>query len=135
MTATLVDSNILIDIFTDNKEWSGWSLEHLALLSNNSRLCINPVIYAEVSMGFKEIETFNSILKTLPLFFEEIPHEALFLAGKVFLNYRKNEGKKNTTLPDFFIGAHASVMGWTVITRDQHRMKYYFPKLKIICPE
>jgi predicted nucleic acid-binding protein len=133
--STLVDSNILIDIFTDNPDWSTWSLEQLTQLLNISKLCINPVIYAEVSMGFKEIESFNSILKTLPLYYEEIPMDALFLAGKVFLNYRKNEGKKTTTLPDFFIGAHASVMGWTVLTRDPKRMKYYFPKLKIICPE
>lgn len=134
MISTLVDSNILIDIFTDNPEWSEWSLSQLSLLLNDSKLLINPVIYTEVSMGFKEIELFENILKTLPLYYEEIPREALFLAGKVFLDYRKNEGKKTTTLPDFFIGAHASVMGWRVLTRDSKRMKYYFPKLKVICP-
>ncbi len=101
MQSTLVDSNILIDIFTDNPRWSGWSLKQLGMLSDKSKLFINPVIYTEVSMGFKEIESFNNILKTLPLNYEEIPIEALFLAGKAFLNYRKNEGNKTTTLPDF----------------------------------
>ncbi len=134
MASTLVDSNILIDIFTDNPEWSGWSLGQLSLLLNKSKLFINPVIYTEVSMGYKEIELFDSILETLPLYYDEIPKDALFLAGKVFLSYRKNEGKKTTALPDFFIGAHASVMGWSILTRDPKRMKYYFPKLKIICP-
>jgi len=134
MTSTLVDSNILIDIFTDNPVWSDWSLNQLTALYQNSKLFINPVIYSEVSIGFNKIEQFTRILNTLPLNYVEIPVEALFLAGKVFLDYRKNEGKKSTTLPDFFIGAHASVMDWDIITRDPKRMKYYFPKLKIITP-
>lgn len=134
MPVTLVDSNILIDVFTDNPVWSSWSLSQLGLLCTTSKLCINPIIYAEVSIGFKEIESFNEVLKTLPLKYEEIPGDALFLAGKAFLNYRRNEGGKSTTLPDFFIGAHASVMGWSVITRDPKRMHYYFPELKIISP-
>lgn len=135
MHSVLVDSNILIDIFTDNPVWADWSLSRLSLLSDTSNLYINPVIYAEVSIGFNKIESFNEVFKTLPLKYEEIPREALFLAGKVFVNYRRNEGKKITTLPDFFIGAHASVMGWSIITRDPKRMSYYFPKLKIISPE
>jgi predicted nucleic acid-binding protein len=134
MTSTLVDSNILIDMFTDDPEWSDWSLKQLSLLSGNSKLFINPVIYAEVSIGFTKIEFFNDILKTLPLNYAEIPVEALFLVGKAFLNYRKNEGKKTSTLPDYFIGAHASVMGWQVLTRDSKRIKYYFPELKVIHP-
>jgi len=134
MTATLIDSNILIDIFTDNPEWGAWSAKQLNLLSQKSKLYINPVIYAEVSIGFVKIESFNSVIKTLPLNYSEIPVEALFLAGKAFVNYRKNDGSKITTLPDFFIGAHASVMSWNLITRDPKRMKYYFPKLKIISP-
>ena len=135
MPSVLVDSNILIDIFSDNPDWADWSLNRLSHLSDTSNLYINPVIYAEVSIGFKEIESFNEVLKTLPLKYEEIPREALFLAGKAFVNYRRTEGKKTTTLPDFFIGAHASVMGWSIITRDPKRMSYYFPKLKIISPE
>lgn len=134
MEPTLVDSNILIDIFTDNPEWADRSISALTELSDKSKLYINPVIYSEVSTGFKTIELYNSILKTLPLNYQEIPVEALFLAGKAFLNYRRKNGTKSTTLPDFFIGAHASVMGWNIITRDSKRMKYYYPGLKIICP-
>lgn len=135
MHSVLVDSNILIDIFTDNPDWADWSLGRLSLLSDTSNLYINPVIYAEVSIGFNKIESFNEVLKTLPLKYQEIPREALFLAGKAFVSYRKNDGRKTTTLPDFFIGAHASVMGWSIITRDSKRMSYYFPKLKIISPK
>lgn len=135
MHSVLVDSNILIDIFTDNPDWADWSLSQLSLLSDTSNLYINPVIYAEVSIGFIKIESFNEVLKTLPLKYQEIPREALFLAGKAFISYRRNEGRKTTTLPDFFIGAHASVMGWSIITRDSKRMSYYFPKLKIISPK
>ena len=135
MKRVLVDSNVLLDVMTENDEWFAWSSEVLREHADKNLICINPVIYAEVSIRFARIE---EVEKALPAdLFERIPvpYEAAFLAGKCFLNYRKRGGKRESTLPDFFIGAHASVSRMTLITRDTGRYRTYFPKLHVIAPE
>lgn len=129
----LVDSNILLDIITVDPQWYEWSAAKLADLSESHELVINDIIYTEISIGFDRIEELEAILfgfKLMP-----IPKEALFLAGKVFLQYRTNNGTKNFVLPDFFIGAHASILSAPLLTRDKARYKTYFPKVQIIAPQ
>lgn len=130
----LIDSNILIDIFTDNPEWYKWSRDNLTYLSQMTSLHINPVIYSEISIGFSRIEELESCLNILPVKMTQIPREALFLAGKAFLSYRRKSGTKSSALPDFYIGAHAAVNCWQIITRDPKRISFYFPALRIISP-
>lgn len=130
----LVDSNILLDIITYDASWYNWSSNQLLKLSQFHELAINDYIYTEVSIGFERIEELEEIIgdnfKVLP-----IPKEALFLAGKVFIQYKKaNSGKKNSVLIDFFIGAHASVLNIPLLTRDVARYKTYFSKLHLIHP-
>lgn len=134
MQPVLIDSNILIDIFSDNSAWGDWSRDQLTLLSSSTLLFINPIVYSEISIGFERIEELEECLAVLPLRMAEIPEAALFLAGKAFLQYRRNKGTKDSTLPDFFIGAHAAVNDWGIITRDAKRMSYYYPGLRIISP-
>lgn len=135
MRPVLIDSNILIDIFSDSEEWGQWSRDQLSMFAGRGRLFINPVIYAEVSIAFTRIEELEDNLALLPIGFREIPKEALFLAGKAFLSYRRKGGLKNAPLPDFYIGAHAAVEGYEVITRDPKRMAHYFPTLTVHSPE
>ena len=134
MTAVIVDSNILIDIFTDDQKFYDWSHGKLIELSGCCPLYINPIVYSEVSIGFSSIETLEEILGMLPIRSEEVPKEALFLAGKAFLEYRRRGGTRLNNLPDFFIGAHAAVKGWKVLSRDPKRMKKAYPGLEIISP-
>jgi len=131
----LVDSNVILDIVTEDKTWFQWSSETLARYAENHILIINPMIYAEVSMGFDRIEDVEIVLS--PTFFrrEPLPWEAAFLAGKCFLAYRRRGGKRSSTLPDFFIGAHAAITGIPLLTRDTSRYRTYFPKLKLIAPD
>lgn len=131
----LVDSNVILDIVTEDKTWFQWSSETLARYAENHILIINPMIYAEVSMGFDRIEDVEIVLS--PTFFrrEPLPWEAAFLAGKCFLAYRRRGGKRSSTLPDFFIGAHAAIAGIPLLTRDTSRYRTYFPKLKLITPD
>lgn len=128
----LVDSNILLDIITVDQQWYKWSSATLAALAESHELVINDIIYTEISIGFDRIEELETTLSGFKLI--PIPKEALFLAGKVFLQYRTNSGAKNCVLPDFFIGAHASVLAIPLLTRDKGRYKTYFPKLQIIAP-
>ncbi len=131
----LVDSNVILDIVTEDKTWFQWSSETLARYAENHLLIINPMIYAEVSMGFDRIEDVEIVLS--PTFFrrEPLPREAAFLAGKCFLAYRRRGGKRSATLPDLFIGAHAAIAGIPLLTRDTSRYRTYFPKLKLIAPD
>ena len=135
MNGFLVDSNVLLDILLDDPDWADWSVTALANAGSNSILYINPIIYAEVSIGFNRIEQLESTLYQGGFQMLEIPKEALFLAGKVFLEYRRSRGTKRSPLPDFFIGAHAAVLGMALITRDRGRYGAYFPTVRIICPE
>ncbi len=131
----LVDSNVILDIFTEDPKWFSWSSRTLAECAEKDLLIINPIIYAEVSIRFERIEELEEALP--PEFFirEELPWEAAFLAGKCFLLYKRRKGKKTSPLPDFYIGAHAAVCGYTLLTRDARRYRSYFPKLRLIAPE
>ena len=134
MHPVLIDSNILIDIFSNDKEWGDWSRDQLTILANTTMLYINPIVYSEISIGFERIEELDECLSILPLSYQELPRDALFLAGKAFLRYRRKNGNKISPLPDFYIGAHAAVKEWQVITRDPNRMAYYFPTIRILSP-
>ena len=135
MTRVLVDSNVLLDILTEDQNWFRWSSEQLERYAELGELCINPVIYAEISIGFDRIEDLEEVLSRDYFTYLDIPYEAAFLAGKCFLKYRKAGGAKSSPLPDFFIGAHAAIEKIPLISRDKNRFKTYFPKLKLITPE
>ena len=130
----LIDSNIILDIFTQDKNWYEWSSNTLAEYAESEVLCINPIIYSEVSIGFERIEDLEEALPVSFFQRESIPYEAAFLAGKCFVDYRKRGGKKHAPLPDFYIGAHAAVMGWSLMTRDMGRYATYFPSLSLVTP-
>lgn len=134
MTGILVDSNIILDVFEDDSEWATWSVEQLEKWADTQPLYINPIIYAEVSIGFQKIETLEDAIAGSGFRMIQIPREALFLSGKAFLQYRKRRGSKTATLPDFFIGAHAAVSQLSLLTRDSSRYKTYFPTVKLIYP-
>ncbi len=131
----LVDSNVLLDILTEDLNWLDWSASRLAECAEKDVLIINPIIYAEVSVGFQRIEEVEEALPQDVFVREALPWEAAFLAGKCFLAYKKRKGKKSSPLPDFYIGAHAAVCGYTLLTRDARRYRTYFPKLKLIAPK
>jgi predicted nucleic acid-binding protein len=135
MAAVLVDSNVLLDLMTEDLQWFAWSSATIAEAAEHSRLIINPIVYAEISVRFSSIEEVNAAIPRTLFDREPIPYEAAFLAGKVFSIYRKRGGKKRSTLPDFFIGAHASVAGYSLLTRDATRYRTYFPRLALIAPE
>jgi len=130
----LVDSNVILDIFEDDPVWFNWSVQILDEYAPCNNLCINPVIYTEISIGFTRIEDLEKAIFECNFTIIDIPKEALFLAGKAFLKYRRTKGNKTTPLPDFFIGAHAAILGIKIITRDVKRIKYYFPTVGIISP-
>ena len=134
MNGVFVDSCVLLDLFTDDDNWAGWSEEILEKYSQTNSLYINSIVYTEVSIGFQKIEEVEQALSGLGLKVLEMPREALFLAGKAFLQYRKNKGTRTSTLPDFFIGAHASVSRFELITRDIGKYKTYFPQVRLIHP-
>jgi len=134
VATVLVDSNVLLDILIPDPTWERWSSAALAEAAESSLLAINPIIYAEVSIGFDRIEDLETALPE-ELQREALPWDAAFLAGKAFLVYRRQSGRKSSTLPDFFIGAHAAVRGYTLLTRDSRRFRSYFPTLALICPE
>ena len=135
MNGFLVDSNVILDIFLDDPKWADWSVGALANASYNSTLYINQIVYTEVSIGFDKIEELELALHQGGFQMLELPKEALFLAGKVYLNYKRGKGTKKSPLPDFYIGAQAAVLGMDLITRDKGRYKTYFPTVRIICPE
>ncbi len=130
----LIDSNVILDIFTRDPKWFDWSSKTLAYYAERELLYINPIIYSEISISFKRIEELDQALPNDYILRENLPYDAAFLAGKCFLKYRKSGGVKHAPLPDFYIGAHAAIRGWDIITRDNGRYKTYFPKLKVITP-
>lgn len=134
MADILVDSNVILDVVTEDPKWSEWSAAQLEKLAESHTLVINPIIYSEVSIGFDRIEDLDQTLP--PDFFrrDPLPWEAGFLAGKCFVKYRRSGGKRLSPLPDFYIGAHAAVSGIALLTRDTNRHKTYFPKLTLISP-
>jgi predicted nucleic acid-binding protein len=133
-TEVLVDSNILLDILEEDANWYEWSATQLQTAADRAALIINPIIYAEVSVGFGRIEELEEALPQDFFQRKAIPWEAAFLAGKCFMRYRQLGGTKRSPLPDFFIGAHAAVSGLTLLTRDAARYRTYFPSLKLITP-
>ncbi|NOY08699.1 MAG: PIN domain-containing protein [Spirochaetes bacterium] len=135
MKGLLVDSNVILDIFLDDPNWADWSESVLANYSVHTTLYINSIVYTEVSVGFKKIEELESSLHKGGFQMLEIPKEALFLAGKAYLKYRKGRGAKKFPLPDFYIGAQAAVFSLDLITRDVSRYRTYFPTVRLIYPE
>jgi hypothetical protein len=131
----LVDSNVILDILTEDERWFPWSARTLAELAERHPLMINPVIYAEVSIRFDRIEDLEEALPAGSFRRAPIPWEAAFLAGKAFLAYRRAGGRRMAPLPDFFIGAHAAVAGTPLLTRDRGRYATYFPTVRLIAPE
>jgi predicted nucleic acid-binding protein len=134
MDAVLVDSNVLLDVATNDPVWGDWSAEALERTADASILVINPLVYAEVSIGFDSIEDLEAALPVDLYRREELPYEAGFLAGKCFLRYRRAGGHKRSPLPDFYIGAHAAVAGYRLLTRDATRYQTHFPNLGLIAP-
>jgi|SRR5215831_19425136 len=135
MTAVLIDSNVLLDVMTEDAGWFTWSSEAVEQVADSSRLVINPVIYAEVSVRYSRIEDLDAALPRSMFDREAIPYTAAFLAAKCFVAYRRQGGIRRSPLPDFFIGAHAAVAGYRLITRDAARYRSYFPKLALIAPD
>ena len=131
----LVDTNVLVDVLEDDPEWADWSIGQLRAQSKIHRLAINPVIYAELSLTFSTVETLDRAVNDLGLAVSEIPRPALFLAGKAFVRYRRQGGKKNSVLADFFIGAHAAVSRYPILTRDTRRYSTYFSGVNLIAPD
>jgi hypothetical protein len=130
----LVDSNVLLDIATNDPNWGGWSGRALAEAAEHTTLIINPIIYAEISVGYTTIEALDAALPGTLYHREPLPWEAGFLAGKCFLLYRRRGGARNSPLPDFYIGAHAAIGHLALLTRDPARYRTYFPKIEILAP-
>jgi predicted nucleic acid-binding protein len=135
VSTVLVDSNVLLDILTEDSRWFEWSSNALADAAEEATLVINPIIYAEVSIGFVRIEELEEALPASHYRRDALPWEAGFLAGKCFVAYRRRGGTRATPLPDFYIGAHAAVTGMDLLTRDAARYKTYFPRLRLISPQ
>jgi predicted nucleic acid-binding protein len=134
MKGVLVDSNVILDVFLDDPSWADWSESTLEEYVQYGSLFINPIVYSEVSIGFERIEDLESALSKAGFQILEIPKEALFLAGKAFIKYKKAKGAKNSPLPDFYIGAQAAVLGFELITRDVARYRTYFPSIRLVSP-
>ncbi|MBI4605263.1 MAG: type II toxin-antitoxin system VapC family toxin [Planctomycetes bacterium] len=132
--SALVDSNVILDVVTEDPIWFAWSSATLEEWAEREILLINPIVYAEVSIGFQRIEELEGVLPEACFRRAALPWEAAFLAGKCFLQYRRRGGQKRSPLPDFYIGAHAAVAGMTLITRDAARYRTYFPTLKLVAP-
>jgi predicted nucleic acid-binding protein len=132
---TLVDSNVILDLVTDDPNWSDWSATALARAADESTLAINPLIFSEVSIRFETIEECWQLLGPDEFTHLELPYEAAFLAGKAFLSYRRRGGQRTAPLADFYIGAHAAVRGLRLLTRDARRYRTYFPTVKLLAPE
>jgi len=130
----LVDSSVLLDVLTEDPRWYSWSARAIARCADEAALAINPIIYAEVSIRFARIEELEDALE--PHLFErlDLPWEAAFLAGKCFVDYRRRGGRRESPLPDFYIGAHAAISGLSLLTRDATRYRTYFPTLHLIAP-
>jgi len=134
MKGIIVDSNVILDIFLNDLKWADWSQAKLEEYSDHTSLYINSIIYSEISIGFEKIEDLEYSIGKAGFQLLEIPKEALFLAGKAFLKYKRRKGYKTTPLPDFYIGAQAAISGLDLVTRDVTRYKSYFPTVKLITP-
>jgi predicted nucleic acid-binding protein len=135
VSEVLVDSNVLLDVLTEDPEWFVWSADALERQAEASVLVIDPIVYAEVSIRFERIEDLEDALPATAFRRDPLPWEAAFLAGKCFLSYRRRGGGRRSPLPDFYIGAHAAVTGMALLTRDATRYRTYFPSLEIVAPD
>ena len=129
----LVDTNVLIDILTDDPRWADWSLGQLELNSDQG-LVINAVVYAELCFGSPSVEFVDDVVRQFGLSYQEIPRKGLFRAARAFEQYKARRGAKTSVLPDFFIGGHAEAAGMAILTRDTKRLAAYFPQARLICP-
>ncbi len=134
MTPYLVDSNVIIDIISEDVQFLDWSANALTESAQSGVLFINPIIFAEVSTGFSRREDATAALDALEFEYADLSWDAAFIAGKAFVRYRREGGVRRSPLPDFYIGAHALVAGMTLLTRDGSRYRNYFPKLGILAP-
>jgi predicted nucleic acid-binding protein len=130
----LVDANVLLDLVTDDPVWFSWSQARLEEAALAGSILINDIVYSEISTRYRRVEDVDAMLARAIVDIAPMPRAALFLAGKAFLQYRANGGSRNGVLPDFFIGAHASVEGWPLLTRDVRRYRTYFPTVQLIAP-
>ncbi len=131
---TLVDTNVLLDLVTDDAKWSDWSLAKLEEAALAGPICINDIVYAEVSIRYRRMEELDEMLAEALIDIAPTPRPALFLAGKAYRQYRASGGTRSGVLPDFFIGAHAAVAGWPLLTRDAGRYRSCFPKITLVTP-
>jgi predicted nucleic acid-binding protein len=130
----LVDTNVVVDVWQDDSKWFDWSAAQLRAQSQVHELAINPIIYAELSLSYESMETLDARVADLDLELLEMPRAALFLAGLAFRKYRRAGGSKSGVLADFFIGAHAAVLGCAILTRDAARYRSYFPTVELLTP-
>jgi predicted nucleic acid-binding protein len=133
--ATLVDANVLLDIFTEDPKWYDWSAAALASAADHGPLVINPIVYAEISVRFSKVEALDAALPHEDFVRAQLPWSAGFLAGKCFVQYRRRGGQRRSPLPDFFVGAHAALHGLRLLTRDAARYRTYFPRLDVVAPD
>jgi predicted nucleic acid-binding protein len=130
----LVDTNVLLDIATEDPVWFHWSASRLSQAANRDGLAINPIVYAELSVHYDTLEALEAALSGHPFARLALPWDAAFVAGKAYRRYRSRGGAKRSPLPDFYIGAHAAVAGLALLTRDEKRYREYFPRLRLIAP-
>lgn len=130
----LVDTNILVDVLTDDSRWADWSIDQLEANAGTG-LIINPVVYAELCFGSPSVEFVDDVVRRFALTYQEIPRQGLFRAAKAFARYKGRRGTKTSVLPDFFIGGHAEAAGISLLTRDTKRLSFYFPGVTLICPQ
>ncbi len=131
----LVDTNVLVDIFQNDPDWADWSVRQLRAQAQAHELAIDPIIYAELSLSFESVAALDRAVAGLGLQFRDLPRPALFLAARAFAQYRRAGGTKGNVLSDFFVGAHAAVIGCGIITRDARRYRSYFPRVRLLVPE
>jgi predicted nucleic acid-binding protein len=134
VVATLADSNVLLDVLTEDEEWFDWSADRLTHAASTGGIIINPIIYAELAAGFERIEDLDAALPATYYRRVPLPWDAAFLAGRSFVKYRRRGGERRSPMPDFYIGAHAAISGLTLLTRDARRYRTYFPTLRIVAP-
>ncbi|WP_421726392.1 type II toxin-antitoxin system VapC family toxin [Bauldia sp.] len=135
MTDVLVDTNVLLDIANNDPVWFAWSDRMITAAGDEGSLVINQVIYAELAAGFETLESLDMAMVPDRYRRESVPWDAAFMAGVAFLEYRRRGGKRSSPLPDFFIGAHAAVRGYRLLSRDRGYYRTYFPSLDIISPD
>jgi predicted nucleic acid-binding protein len=132
---TLIDSNVILDIVTNDPIWAGWSLSHLDMASVTGPLIINDIVYAEISVRYQSVEELDSLLVDMGIQMERVPRGGLFLAAKAYRRYRSRGGTRTGVLSDFFIGAHAAVRDYPLLTRDAGHYRLDFPRLRLIVPD